>query len=72
VTISGLLTLDLVLPALAAGAKAEVLDELALQVGRVHPPSTVDVSPTRCTSASGRPAPRSRTASPFRTRDCSG
>jgi PTS system nitrogen regulatory IIA component len=37
VTISALLTPELVLPALAAEGKAQVLDELALQVGRVHP-----------------------------------
>jgi len=36
-TISSLLTLELVLPALPAQAKAEVLETLAAQVGRAHP-----------------------------------
>ena len=36
-TISTLLTPELVIPALAARAKAEVLETLAAHVGRVHP-----------------------------------
>ncbi len=36
-TISTLLTPELVIPALAARAKAEVLEALAAHVGRVHP-----------------------------------
>ena len=36
-TISTLLTPELVIPALAAQAKAEVLEALAAHVGRVHP-----------------------------------
>ncbi|HUE30923.1 MAG TPA: PTS sugar transporter subunit IIA [Verrucomicrobiae bacterium] len=36
-TISSLLTEDLVLPALPAQAKAEVLDRLAAHVGQAHP-----------------------------------